>query len=432
MSNAIGFEEKMGRTMWRSESVQLQDRRVLNDQTLCILHLDTKALNSVWHTTSRYGSWSIMEALAAICYGLFATTRGKSDSVTFIVPSLAQGLLMESLLDDLSITNATVSTAPSRPHQDSHPNLFVVSAPRGKDAATSSYMELVQEILKQDIRSGLDEVISVGEQPLLDIHETTQSESSYGQTLRRLSIGHFSNRGDLMRRLLSLSSTGQEHVLLPMYLAHDINSIPVLMRRHVDWSEEKVICLCGLNVPPIMTHFINALSEKADVLTNRPELFEDRATPLRSVDNMRDFADEALLCTWAGWLLVEPQLGYEEKPHRDATLFMHAASTTRFITKFALGKFGEIVAEEVPTPDNVPLRATGYHQLDQTNVAVKEVVSTLPSSSLAASHQDSHEKRHRCCSYTDVFDKKLQKAIERLTDEETGQLLASLEASEAK
>src|SRR5664280_1152009 len=86
---------------WRVVSTKPQEHGVQADQVLHVSHVGTQALGSVWHATSRNGSWSITEALATICAALFAAANNKSASVQLIVPSPVQALLTMSLLQDL-------------------------------------------------------------------------------------------------------------------------------------------------------------------------------------------------------------------------------------------------------------------------------------------------------------------------------------------
>lgn len=423
-----GPKEKMARSVFRVESTRPQDDVVCIDQMPQVSHFDTNGLGSVWHTAAGIGSWSITEALAAICTGLFAATHDASASVQLVVPSSAQALLTTSLFEDLDIVNMSVSTATMRP-RGSRPNFFVVSLPQIEDAARPEYVEMVWELLKHDVRPDVDDVISVGEEPLLHAHSATQLVSGDRQSPPTACPGRFADRGDLVQRLLHLSPTAQEQ-MLPSYLTHDVNSMPVLMG-HSDWSDEEVVCLCGPNQPPIMTRFTSALSEKADVLTNRPELFGDRVTTLEGLRNMRDFADEALMCTWAGWLLVEPQVGRGGKPHRDATLFMRAASTTCLITKLALGRLDGAAATHVLRPDEVTHRETTTDWPVQPNATPVEVVST-PVSTQVTCQASPDGKKHRCRRYGDIYDRKLRAVMERMTDEEIRELFASLEEPEAQ
>jgi len=382
----------------------------------------------VWHATSRNGSWSITEALATICAALFAAANNKSASVQLIVSSPVQALLTMSLLQDLDVANIGVSTAPTRLRHGSHPMVFVVSLPQDQDNTGGDYVEMVQEILRHDVRPDVDEVISVGEASRLGKREDAPRTNSGRQAPEALRLGRFSDRGDLIRRLLHLSSTAQQQ-LLPLQSTQDVDNIPKLMGRS-NWSDEKVVCLCGPDLPPIMFSFAHILSDEADVLTNCPQLFGGAATS-KSLRGMRDFADEALLCTSGQWLLVEPQLG-RGGPHRNATLLMRAASTTLFVIRLALGSLDGAIAVEVPRPEDSALEETDQAPLGQEDALPKETVQVTPSSHLHTRKAEQDNKRHRYHCYSDIHEKKLREVVGRLTPEEINALFASLEAPETK
>lgn len=415
---------------WHTVSTKPQEHGVQADHVLHASHVGTQALGSVWHATSRNGSWSITEALATICAALFAAANNKSASVQLIVPSPVQALLTMSLLQDLDVANIGVSTAPTRLRHGSHPMVFVVSLPQDQDNTGGDYVEMVQEILRHDVRPDVDEVISVGEEPLLNTREARPLVNRDRRASGTLGLGRFADRGDLIQRLLHLSSTTQER-MLPSYLMHDVDSMPVLMG-HSDWPDENVVCLSGPKPLPVVTRFINAFSAKANVLTNCPELFGNRATPLKSLGSTQDFAKESLLCTWAGWLLVEPEPGRGGKPHRDAMLFMRAAATTRFITKLVLGKLDGGTAVKIPSPDNVTLRETDEDRPDPANDMLVEVVPTQLPSVQVPCQPSMDGKKHRCQLYSDIHEKKLREVVGRLTPGEIDMLFAGLEAQEIK
>lgn len=414
---------------WRVVSTKPQAHGVQADQVLHVSHVGTQALGSVWHATSRNGSWSITEALATICVGLFAVANNKSASVQLIVPSPIQALLTMSLLQDLDVANMGVSTAPTRPRHGSHPRVFVVSLPQDEDSAGNDYVEMVQEILKHDMRLDMDQVISVGEAPRLGKREDAPRTNSGRQAPEALRLGRFGDRGDLIQRLLHLSSTAQQQ-LLPLRSTQDVDNIPILMGRS-NWSDEKVVCLCGPDLPPIMFSFAHVLSNEADVLTNCQQLFGGGAATSKSLRGMRDFADEALLCTSGQWLLVEPQLG-RGGPHRNATLLMRAASTTLFVIRLALGSLDGAIAVEVPRPEDSALEETDQAPLGQEDAQPKETVQVTPSSHLHTRKAEQDDKKHRYHCYSDIHEKKLREVVGRLTPGEIDILFAGLEAQETK
>ena len=414
---------------WRTVSTKPQEHGVQADHVLHVSHVGTQALGSVWHATSRNGSWSITEALATICAALFAAANNKSASVQLIVPSPVQALLTMSLLQDLDVANIGVSTAPTRLRHGSHPMVFVVSLPQDQDNTGGDYVEMVQEILRHDVRPDVDEVISVGEEPLLNTREAHPLVNRDRRASGTLGLGRFADRGDLIRRLLHLSSTAQQQ-LLPLQSTQDVDNISILMGRS-NWSDEKVVCLCGPDLPPIMFSFAHILSDEADVLTNCPQLFGGGAATSKSLRGMRDFADEALLCTSGQWLLVEPQLD-RGGSHRSATLFMRAASTTLFIMKLALGSLDGAIVVEVPRPEDTALDETDQNPLGQGDALPKETVQVTPSSHLHTRKAEQDDKKHRYRCYSDIHEKKLREVVGRLTPEEIDILFAGLEAQETK
>jgi len=414
---------------WRAVSTKPQEHGVQADQGLHVSHVDTQALGSVWHATSRNGSWSITEALATVCAGIFAAGRGHPASVQLIVPSPVQALLITSLLSDLGRPDIQVSTAPARPRHGSGSRVFIVSLPPSGDNTGGDYVEMVQEVLRHDVRPDTDEVISVGEEPLLNTRETRPLVNRDGRASGTLGLGRFADRGDLIRRLLHLSSTAQQQ-LLPLQSTQDVDNIPILMGRS-NWSDEKVVCLCGSDLPPIMFSFAHVLSDEADVLTNCPQLFGGGAATSKSLRGMRDFADEALLCTSGQWLLVEPQLD-RGGSHRSATLLMRAASTTLFIMKLALGSLDGAIVVEVPRPEDTALDETDQSPLGQGDALPKEMVQVTPSSHLHTRKAEQDDKKHRYHCYSDIHEKKLREVVGRLTPEEIDILFAGLEAQETK
>lgn len=414
---------------WRTVSTKPQEHGVQADHVLHVSHVGTQALGSVWHATSRNGSWSITEALATICAALFAAANNKSASVQLIVPSPVQALLTMSLLQDLDVANIGVSTAPTRLRHGSHPMVFVVSLPQDQDNTGGDYVEMVQEILRHDVRPDVDEVISVGESPRLGKREDSPRTNSGRQAPEALRLGRFADRGDLIRRLLHLSYTAQQQ-LLPLQSTQDVDNIPILMGRS-NWSDEKVVCLCGPDLPPIMFSFAHVLSDEADVLTNCPQLFGGEAATSKSLRGMRDFADEALLCTSGQWLLVEPQLD-RGGSHRSATLLMRAASTTLFVIRLALGSLDGAIAVEVPRPENSALEETDQAPLGQEDAQPKKTVQITPSSHLHTRKAEQDDKKHRYHCYSDIHEKKLREVVGRLTPEEIDILFAGLEAQETK
>ncbi|MHB8106329.1 MAG: hypothetical protein ACYDH4_02695 [Candidatus Cryosericum sp.] len=305
--------------------------------------------------------------------------------------------------------------------------VFVVSLPQAQDNTGGDYVEMVQEILRHDVRPDVDEVISVGEEPLLNEREARPLVNHDGKASVTLGLGRFTDRGDLIRRLLSLSSTAQQQ-LLPLRSIQDVDNIPMLMGRS-NWSDEKVVCLCGPDLPPIMFSFAHILSDEADVLTNYPQLFGGGAATSKSLRGMRDFADEALLCTSGRWLLVEPQLD-RGGPHRNATLLMRGASTTLFIIKLALGSLDGAIAVEVPIADGSGPDQANQDAIKQGQVAPRQTVQAIPTSPSSARKPEQDNKKHRCRRYSDLYEKRLREVVAKLTPEETETLLSGLEVQE--
>ncbi len=369
----------------------------------------------------------ITEALA-ILYGPFAAADISSLCPAHL-PSPVQALLTMSLLQDLDITNIAVSTAPMRLHHGSHPMVFVVSLPQGQDTTGDDYVEMVQEVLRHDIRPDVDEVVSVGEEPLLNTCETRPLVNRGRRASGTLGLGRFTDRGDLIRRLLHLSSTAQQQ-LLPLRSTQDVDNIPILMGRS-NWSDEKVVCLCGPDLPPIMAGFAQILSDEADILTNYPQSFGEGAATSKSLRNMRDFADEALLYTSGQWMLVEPQLG-RGGPHRNATLLMRAASTTLFLIRLALGSLDGAIALEIPRSGDSASEQTNESPIKQGQVMPGQAARAVPVSHFTARKPEQSDKKHRCRRYSDLHEKRLREVVAKLTPEETETLLAGLEAQETK
>ena len=409
---------------WRIVSITPREYTVEGDQRLRVSHLDTRALGSIWHSTAKNGSWSITEALATIYAGLFVSSHGRSASVQLIVPSSVQALLITSLLSDLGRPDIQVSTAPARLRQGSGYKVLIVSVPPSGDILGREYVSMVQEVLRRDARPDADEVISVGEEPLLNTREASLPGN---RDLRASGLGRFGDRGDLIRRLIGSSSAASKQ-LVPLYTMQDIDNISVLMGSR-NWSDEKVICLCGPDVPPILAGLALILSDEADIMTNYPQCFGDEAATSKSLRGIRDFADEALLCTSGQWLLVEPQLG-RGGPHRNATLLMRAASTTLFLIRFALGRLDGAIAPEVPRSSDSASERASESPLQQGQVRPGQPVQAVPTLHRHARKPGESDKEHRCRRYSDLYEKRLREVVAKLTPEETDMLLAGLEAQE--
>lgn len=413
-------EKRTPPATWRVVSTKSQGHTDQDTQELHVSHVDTQALGSVWHATVAIGSWSITEALAAICVGLLAQSHNDEAVVRLMVPSLAQVLLTRSLLKDLSVADMSVSTTAMRFH-GSRPSVLVVSLPQGQDSAANNYGGVVQQVLDHDLRPDVDEAVLVGESRLLDMYQDGSPTNAPRKLLKTLGLDHFSDRGDLFRRLLSLCRMAQDE-LLQLHSSQDTENIPTLMR-HDNWSEEKVVCLCGSVLPPILDSFVDLFSDDADVLSNLPRSLKGNATTTKSLKRMQDFDHEALLYTSGQWLLVEPELGLGG-PHRSATLLMRAASTTLFLIRLALGSLdGSVVPELADSASGESMEEPATNDRGTSTRAFQ--IAPDSHTNLPKSEQDG--KKHRCRRFDDLYDKKLRAFIDRLSPDEMTALFSSLE-----
>jgi hypothetical protein len=406
---------------WHVVSTAPQERQAADEKAVAVSYVDTQGLDSVWHATE-CGAWSITEALAAICVGVFAGLHSPKASVQFVVPSTAQAMLTSRLLDDFDLSDMSVSTTATQLHENWRSTIFVVSLPQYEDG--SHYAEMMQQVQGDDVRSDADEVISVGEVLGRENYDDIPLNALSRHALRAPCVGRFRDRGDLIERLVRLSPSASQQVL-PLRSSRDIDNIAVLMG-HGDWSDDKVICLCDTDLPPIVASLAPSLSDEADVLTNSPKLIGPEAATSKVLRTMHDFDDEAIVCTLRQWLLVEPQLG-RGGSHRSATLFMRGASTTSFILDVALGaREGEmsvIIPEQAETLDE-----DDEDSSEQQDTELVESVDVASATSWSSDTTGHGAKKTRCRCYSDLHAKRLREVLERMTPEEVSTLLACLES----
>jgi hypothetical protein len=380
----------------------------------------------VWHTTANNGSWSITEALATIFSAFLAAKlaakQRRSGPIQLVVPSPVQALLTTSLLRDLGLGNMAVSTAPRQPQRGGSHSILVVSLPSSGDSMSSDYIGMIKNALRHDVYPNRVEVISVGAKPL--------PNACHSDLLARARLDPFTSRGDLILRLPALSSLAERKVV-PLLTSQDVHEIPLLMGRR-NWTNQRVVCLCGPDLPPIIAGFSHLFAREASVMTNSPQSLGFRAAASKSLSDMRDFEGEAVLCTSKQWLLVEPQLG-RDGAHRDATLFMRAASTTAFFTQLAHGKLDGSVGVGVPKIHHQAAdRASSPPPPKQEPTVTQRAVQATPTSHSTAARPELNNKKHRCRRYSDLYEKRLREVLAKLTPEETEALLAALEAQEAE
>jgi hypothetical protein len=395
--------------------------------------VDTRGLDSVWHTTAHIGAWSITEALAGIYCSLYAASRDSRAAVQLIAPSTAQAFLMKRFVRDLHVRRVRVSTAPTLPSSGAHTTTFVICLPSADNPSThGDYMRALAEIPALDCRAGTDEIVCVGLSQSPHQGMARQLDVKRESRFAAPAFAAFGDRGELYSRLLRSCPVAQKQIV-SLQPWNNVAGVQCLVGRG-NRVDKKALCIGAADLPPIIASLAYDLMGRADVLTNHPEHFGGEATTSTAVRRMRDFTDEAILCTRGKWLLVEPELG-RGGSHRAATLLMKAPAVVSFIFGLAVGGLDKRKpGDDTPTHLEQPGKCmeptvNGDYDVEADRAAISTAVIA---SSPLHNRQACIGKRMRRRDYDEIFDKRLRAVVERLTEEEIGTLLAGLDDSEGK